>query len=44
MGVLVIGMMEATQLRDDIWMQITPFPFALAKVMHKASASINLAL
>jgi hypothetical protein len=37
-------MMEATQPRDDIWMQITPFPFALAKVMHKASASINLAL
>jgi hypothetical protein len=37
-------MMEATQPRDDIWMQITPFPFTLAKVMHKASASINLAL
>ena len=43
MCVLVIGMMEATQPRDDIWMQITPFPFALAKVrMHKASASIDL--
>jgi hypothetical protein len=37
-------MMEATQPRDDIWMQITPFLFALAKVMHKASASIDLAL
>jgi hypothetical protein len=37
-------MMEATQPRDDVWMRITPFPFALAKVMHTVSASINLAL
>jgi hypothetical protein len=39
-----MGMMEATQPRNDIWMRITPFPFTLAKVMHTASASINLAL
>ena len=44
MCVFVIGMMEATQPRDDIWMRITPFPFALAKVMHKASASIILGI
>jgi hypothetical protein len=37
-------MMAATQPRDGIWMQITPFPFVLAKVMHKAIASINLAV
>jgi hypothetical protein len=37
-------MMEATQPRDEIWMRITLFPFTLAKVMHTASASINLAL
>jgi len=36
--------MEATQPRNDIWIRIMPFPFALAKVMHKASASIILAL
>jgi hypothetical protein len=37
-------MMEATQPHDDIWIGITPFPFALANVMHKAIASISLAI
>jgi hypothetical protein len=37
-------MMEATIPRNGIWMQIAPFPFALANVMYKVIASISLAV